>query len=531
MFTKGTPAGRPQKSGSVTVQAPTGGLNAYNPISNMPENDAIILRNFFPEAFGLRVRKGYVQHATGMSGEVCSILVYSPSSGPRVIYAVDQHSAWDVTTPHNITGDTAKWASTNPWWQHTNFSNPSGTHMLAFNGADDGVLVNGTGIHRLVAGTTAADYTWVGIDPKKLVVPIVHQHRVWAVEAGSTRAWYLPPEQVWGTAKSFDFGANFSMGGFLQTLAVYTQDSGYGPDDYLAAISSAGEIVLYKGIDPANAASWSLVGVFFVGATFTRRCTAKFGGDVAVLTQYGMVTIGSLAKPDNSSVLDNALSQKIQTLISEVIYEGSYRAGWGMLLFPTANMMIINVPGLVPSQTLQLAYNTITKAWGQFQGMSANCFQTVSDSLMFGGDGVVYRAWEGGRDNVLLDSTGGTTITAECQQAFSYFQQPGANKHFKMFRPTFVYSGKFKYKAGANMDFDFSSSPAPASFSTSNFGVWDSSLWDDGSVWSGGSQSSKQWVSIVGIGYAAAIRISVETGSETLWVATDWLIEKGGVAG
>jgi len=531
MATKHTPFGKPQVSGSTTVQAPTGGLNAFNPISNMPETDAVIMRNFFPEAFGCRVRRGYVQHATGFAGEVCSVLPYTPSVGARKIYGVDQYGAYDISMPGDIAGHAVAWASTNPWWQSTNMSNPSGTHMVAFNGTDDGVIINSSGMHRLVVGTVAANYTWVGIDPKKLVVPIVHQHRLWAVEVESTRAWYLPPEQVWGTAKFFDFGANFSQGGFLQTLAIYTQDSGYGPDDYLAAISSAGEIVLYKGTNPESSTDWALVGVFFVGATFTRRCTAKFGGDVAVLTEYGMITISTLAKPDNTSVLDNALSQKIQTLISEVVVEGSYRVGWNMLLFPTANMMLINVPGIVPSQTLQLVYNTITKAWGQFQGMSANCFQGVGNTLMFGGDGVVYRAWEGYMDNVLLDTTGGIPIVAECQQAFSYFDLPGANKHFKMFRPTFVFSGKFKYKAGANMDFDFATLPAPAAFGTSNFGVWNDTLWDDGSVWSGGSQSSKQWASIIGIGYAAAIRIAVETTSETLWVSTDWLIEKGGVAG
>jgi hypothetical protein len=36
-------------------------------------------------------------------------------------------------------------------------------------------------------------------------------------------------------------------------------------------------------------------------------------------------------------------------------------------------------------------------------------------------------------------------------------------------------------------------------------------------------------VSIVGIGYAAAIRIAVKSGSELTWVSTDWLMEKGGV--
>lgn len=523
--------GKAQVSGSSTVQAPTGGLNAFDPISNMPETDALSVMNFFPEAFGLRLRKGFVEHATGFTGAVCSILSYIPQSGTRKIYAVDQSGAWDITSPHSIVGDTKAWISTNPWWQSVNFSNSAGTHMLAFNGADDGVLVSSTGIHRLVAGNGTDAYSWSGIDPKKLVSATAHQHRMWAVEKESTKGWYLPPEQVWGVATFFDFGSNFSRGGYLQALSVYTQDSGYGPDDYLAAISSAGEIVVYKGTDPSSSTDWSLVGVFFVGATFARRCATNFGGDVALLSQYGMVTIGSLAKPDNTSVLDNALSKKIQSLISQVVSEGSYRAGWGIALFPSANMLLINVPGLDQTQTLQLVFNTVTKAWGMFRGMEAFCFSVISDTLMYGSQGKVYRAWEGNLDGVLLDGTGGINVLGECQQAFSYFGLPGANKHYKMFRPAFVYSGVFKYKAGANVDFDFSTQPLPASFGTANFGLWDTSNWDSTAVWSGGSQSSKQWVGIVGVGYAAAIRISVESGSELLWVSTDWLMEKGGVTG
>ena len=153
----------------------------------------------------------------------------------------------------------------------------------------------------------------------------------------------------------------------------------------------------------------------------------------------------------------------------------------------------------------------------------------MGSAIVFGGDGIVYRAWEGSQDDVPLDGQGGRTIYAECQQAFSYFDLPGVNKHFKMFRPTMVYSGKFKYRAGANMGFDFATLPPPASFGTSDFGIWNQSLWDGMDVWSGGSQSDKQWISIVGISYAASIRIGLETNSETLWVSTDWIMEKGGL--
>jgi len=75
-----------QISGSTTVPAPTGGLNAISPISNMAETDAIIMRNFFPEPFGCRVRKGYKQHATGLDGAVASILTYLSQDGTKKVF-------------------------------------------------------------------------------------------------------------------------------------------------------------------------------------------------------------------------------------------------------------------------------------------------------------------------------------------------------------------------------------------------------------------------------------------------------------
>ena len=57
-----------------------------------------------------------------------------------------------------------------------------------------------------------------------------------------------------------------------------------------------------------------------------------------------------------------------------MITEGSYRAGWGINTYAAANFMMINVPGVVPSQTFQLIYNTLTKAWTIFEGMLANCW-------------------------------------------------------------------------------------------------------------------------------------------------------------
>jgi hypothetical protein len=106
----------------------------------------------------------------------------------------------------------------------------------------------------------------------------------------------------------------------------------------------------------------------------------------------------------------------------------------------------------------------------------------------------------------------------------------GSNKHYKMFRPTFVYDRVFRYRAGANMDFDIVTQPRPSPVVTPpEMGVWDTDLWDSGAVWGGGTLSDKKWISVVGIGYAASIRLVTESTSQLLWVSTDWVYEKGGI--
>jgi hypothetical protein len=199
-------------------------------------------------------------------------------------------------------------------------------------------------------------------------------------------------------------------------------------------------------------------------------------------------------------------------------------------MYPDANMLLINIPGINAASTTQLVLNTVTMAWTVFVDIPANCWSTVLGALLFGTNGKVLRAWEGTQDNVDLDNANGKPIRADCQQAFSYFGTPGQSKHFKMLRPTFIQSGKFVYRAGANMAFDFTTIPPPASAELAAYGLWNVDHWNQ-VVWSGGAQSGKQWVFVRGISYAASVRISIETTAEIIWAATDWVYEKGGIAG
>ena len=529
--TKPSMVGRRMISKGATVPAPIGGLNALDGLPAMPVQDAIIMRNFIAAPYGCTVRSGYKLVADGFDGNVASLMPYAAADGSNKMFAVDNAFIYDATAGGTMTIAEQVAPSTNPWWQHTSFANAAGVHTLAFNGTDDGFWWGPTGYTALVAGDGTTTGTWSGIDPKKLVHTVVHQKRVWAVEKNSNLGWYLPPEQVFGVAKSFDFGGCFGKGGFLQALATWTVDTGTGVDDKLLAISSKGEVAVYSGIDPNDPATWALQGVFNAGETFTRRCWTKYGADCAILTQYGIVTMSSMLN-DAESVSANTLSHKVQSLVSNLVAEGEYRAGWQIFNFPNQDLLMVNVPGLSISSNFQLAMNTITKGWSEFVGFRAACWGRYGSSILFGSAGAVYLGLTGTRDDVAMNDVDGSTgvaIRAEVQQAFNYFGSQGQNKHFKMLRPSFVYGGNFSINVQANMDFDFGGSPPPAASAYAKYGVWDEDKWDAGAVWGGGLLSAKQWVFVTGIGYAAAIRMQVETPFELTWVSTDWAMESGGI--
>jgi hypothetical protein len=77
-----------------------------------------------------------------------------------------------------------------------------------------------------------------------------------------------------------------------------------------------------------------------------------------------------------------------------------YTFGWCAMLYPTGNKLFINVPTAENTTSYQFVMNTITGAWCRYLGWNANVFETVQDSLYFGGNnGTVYQAEYGTDDD------------------------------------------------------------------------------------------------------------------------------------
>lgn len=425
-----------------------------------------------------------------------------------------------MANPHNLkTGMQVVVAGFTP-------SGYNGTYTITVTGASTFTYVLATSLGATtVTGTVtpAVNFSITGVDPTKLVSVNAFKNRLWFIEQGSTRVWYLPTLSIGGAAQQLDFGSLFSYGGYLMAMGDWSLDAGYGMDDYAVFVSSQGQVAVYKGTDPASASTWSLIGVFDVGSPIGRRCLMKYAGDLTMICQDGLAPL-SKAMMSSRVNSQEMLTDKIQHAISDYISSYGTNFGWEVALFPKENMLLLNVP-INGGTSVQAVMNTISGAWSKFSGWNATCFELHGDFLYFGTAGGVCKAWD-------TNSDAGTNINFNALQSFNYFGRNAQQKKVNMVRPIVSTDGKPTILFGVNADFDTSDPAGMPSFSPAAIppAVWDTATWDGTGVWGGDMGIKRDWQTAFAIGYALAGHMKGYAKDTRLrWAATDFLIDAGGV--
>ena len=107
--------------------------------------------------------------------------------------------------------------------------------------------------------------------------------RVFAWERNDTKFWYSSVDQFLGTFNPFELGG--IINGNLLCVTTLTRDGGAGPDDYIMFISDQGDVAVYAGTDPADANTWSLVGVYKIGKPLARGAHINYASQTVVLCE------------------------------------------------------------------------------------------------------------------------------------------------------------------------------------------------------------------------------------------------------
>jgi hypothetical protein len=507
---------RQQVARFVSYPAPVGGWNARDPLANMRPEYAVKLENWFPQPSYCELRGGYKSHATGMTGVGKTLMTYNAQNGAQSMFCTTSSGTFNVTFVGAVGSSVL--ARTNGKHQWTMFADGTNNWLIACNGVDKPAYYDGT-TWIAVDNTTTPSLS--GVPSTELVQPLSFKGRLMFVRVNSASFWYLPAGAAGGTLSEFNLGGEFTRGGFLQAIGSWTLDAGDGMDDLFVAVSSEGEAVVYKGTNPANAASWAKVGKFFVGRPLGRRCLIQYGGDLVIITQNGVFPF-SAAIQTASVDYKMALSFLIESAFTEAAREYGNAFGWRAITFPPQNALIVNVPIAEEGVHHQYVMNTITKAWCKFTGWDAEDFGVMGSRLFFTRGDAVYEAWTGRSDN-------NANIVAFGKQAFNYFGSMTQRKKFKLYRPVLTADDDLEYLTGLDVDFEDEGLVSVPSSSSSTAAKWDSAIWDQ-SLWAGGFKVIKQWTSPTSrVGYCAAAKVKVASKAVGVrWLANEISMEFGG---
>ena len=495
------------------VPAPVGGWNSRDALGAMNEMDAVTLTNWFPGTSSCDLRNGYTQHATGFTGQCESLLVYNGASA-NAMFAFAGTAAYTVTTAGAV-GAAQLSGLTNARWQHINVATTAGKYLMAVNGADKAAFYTGSAWARDGDG---APYDITGVDSADCIQINLFKNMVWLVEDATLTAWYLAAGTIGGAATAFRLNGIARKGGYLVAMGTWTIDAGYGVDDLAVFVTSQGEVIVYRGTDPASTATWALVGVWSIGSPVGRRCLVPFAGDLLIITQDGLWPLSGALQSSrvNPRV---ALSDKIQPSFAQAVTSYGANYGWQVFHFPQENQLYVNVPVNAGSAQQQYVMNVVNRAWCNFTGWSANCFALLNDQMYFGANGYVARAWNTNADNSAV-------ITGFGLQAFNYFKDFTHDKRCTMMRPSLITNGIPALSGSINTDFDLSEPSAALAFTPNRAGKWGSGTWGT-ATWGSGAVVSQNWQGVSTHGRCLAPALKAAAAGITLsWLSTTVVYER-----
>jgi hypothetical protein len=524
---------RPANLQGVPFPAPVGGINAVDPLASLEPSFSVLANNLIAEGRGLRVRSGTQQFATNVgSSDIRTIIPFEGATvATNKLFVTGTAGIYDITA-----GGSGAWATSIAFgtttgdagfgvW--TDFVLDNGAHYVFYADAVNGLYQYPSGGPWVATG---AGITGPAGGSATLMFVVQHKGRLWFVENNSARAWYLAAGAISGAATRFDFGNKFKHGGTLVGLWNWTVDGGIGVDDHLVALSSGGDVIVYKGTDPSAAATWDVVGQYYIGSVPAgRRQGAAFGGELFLLSQLGVLPLSKLISGAPVQTNDIYASRNISPLITTEMGVSRTTQGWELRNIPSENVFIVSVPKQTGLAYKQYAMSTHTSGWCVFQDLEYVTGDQWNGTFYIGSaSGVVYKM-TGHSDKVSLTGTGGNAITFSLITAFSDLGESALYHQVQLLRPIFRASAVPSYSIAARYDYNTDDYSGTAISATTNAYLWDAAnaIWDT-ALWGADAATIESVTGGTGLGRAvAAVLLGTSTG-ETLLLRIDLMFTTGG---
>lgn len=469
------------------VPAPTQGWDTDTPVAELPMTRARKLENWIPKGVSLEMRKGHSDWVTGISAAVETLMGYNAGAA-STLFAASGTVIYNVTT-NGAVGAAVVTALTSARFSYVNFTTSGGSFLWICNGVDDPRTWSGAA-WAVPALTMPGTFTDNDIEHV-----MAFKERLFFLMKNTLTFCYLGTQAISGSPAQFPLGAVFNYGGRLVDASALSRDGGDGLDDLAVFLTSEGEIAVYQGTNPGDAAAWALVGVYYVGEPIGDRALVDLGDDLGVITLNGLVSIKTIMA--GSVQVVPPLSTVIGTPWQTASALGRALDGWEGIFVPTQELLIINAPS---STTVagQFVRHRVSGGWAKFSGWNFACFEFFQGQLYAGGQaGNVQKCFDGYDDD-------GSDVVGALETAWSTLGTPQLKTLLEV-RALVSTVTSAVYRIVGRTDFrTLPVLPAFPSATVTNAGIWGTGLWGT-ALWGGEDFTTRQWRTISGEGQSISL--------------------------
>tara|TARA_R110000822_G_scaffold78819_1_gene188781 strand:+ start:2102 stop:3712 length:1611 start_codon:yes stop_codon:yes gene_type:complete len=529
--------GQKQNTVAGPLPASNAGINAVDSLAEMAPNECIYTYNLIAQDYGMEVRPGYAEWANGWTGTAKTVITFEGATTAQdKLWVADENGIWDCTTA-DTTAPTQKivFPSTSGnagICSYITYSTDGSAQFVLLCDGENGYYVwtQSTNTWAKIALGAGAGQI-LGVDPSNFVFVMAWKERVWFIEKNTSKAWYLAVNTIYGTVASFVFGGQFMQGGNLRTLHNWTLDGGIGVDDYLVGVSGAGDVSIYQGTDPASASAFGMVGTWNIGKVPAgNRIGRNFGGELFILSSYGLLPCSSLLKGADTREIETYASRKITPYLRATFDAVIDDFGWHIPVHPKKSLLYINAPKPLSSDQISYCMYFGNGAWSMVRGLAKNHSAEWQGGVYWCDDGKLYKEL-GNVDKVYINTAADGVAEAiewDCLTSFQPIGEPSRFKRVQYIRPNFVAESSPSYDAFARYDYNITEATTAPVVTSGDTGVFGTGLWGT-ALWAGGLSASSRARGATGSGRMVAVVLRGASSSPTSLVAYDVYVDYGGL--
>jgi hypothetical protein len=505
-----------QQLQAVTLPAPTRGLIESENYTYMAPGAALVMDNWFPTMRGAQLRGGCIRWCTLPEPMVTSAFEYA-SGNIQKMFAATATNLYDVTFNGAPTLIQSGQSSGN--YCASQLATMAGDYLLAVNDAGDYPLrYDGT--------------NWVVLDPtlptppvplitgppgttvengKNLTYVWKYANRWFFIEGGSMNAYYLDIDSIGGELQLIPLSGAANKGGKLLFGATWTIDAGDGLDDKCCFVTDQGEVLIFSGTNPSDAANWRQEGRYQVPQPMGMNAHVLLGGDLLIATVDGVCPLSAAISKDAGQLQLAMLTMTIRRTWRDQVLAKS-NLPWTMERWDEYGAMFVTWPGGPVGSRMCVVVNTATGAWCRFVGWDATCFIRMRGDMFFGTqDGYIMQADRTGYDD-------GVPYVCTLVGGWEMFQSPSETCVWHQARASFQagIAEPFIPQITACTDYVVSVTTPPNPGKDPGVedlwdqGLWDEALWDQPSKGAPGVRNTG-WVSVglTGFSHAPVLQVQV----------------------